>query len=118
MRRITIAVMLTLLIAVLGTGVASAQGNSDGDARGLGQHSRGDLRDTICGPVDAKLGAGACTATVIFLAPLAVVGGLFVGGRQTPFVLSGSAGVAMCGAGALIFPNRCNDWACRQGLRL
>ena len=64
-----------------------------------------DLRDTICQPLDSKLGPGACSATVIFLVPMAVAGGMWIGGVRHPMALSGGAAVGMCGAGALVFPN-------------
>ena len=106
MRRITIAVMLTLLIAVLGTGAVSAQGNGqEREGHGGESFKMSDLRDTICQPLDSKLGPGACSATVVFLVPLAVFGGMWVGGIRHPFALSGGAVVGMCGAAALVFPS-------------
>ena len=107
LRRLTIAaVMVGLMITVMGTGAVSAQGNGqEREGHGGESFKMSDLRDTICQPIDAKLGAGACTATVIFLAPLGVCFGLWVGGVRHPMALSGGAAVGMCGAGALVFPS-------------
>ena len=100
------AVLVGLMITVMGTGAVSAQGNSqEREGHGGESFKMSDLRDTICQPLDSKLGPGACSATVIFLVPLAVAGGMWVGGVRHPFALSGGAAVGMAGAGALVFPN-------------
>ena len=100
------AVLVGLMIAVMGTGAVSAQGNGqEREGHGGESFKMSDLRDTICQPLDSKLGPGACSATVIFLVPMAVAGGMWIGGIRHPFALSGGAAVGMCGAGALVFPS-------------
>ena len=107
LRRLTIAaVMVGLMITVMGTGAVSAQGNGqEREGHGGESFKMSDLRGTICAPVDSKLGPGACSATVIFLAPLAVVFGLWVGHIKHPMVLSGAAITAMAGTAAVLYPN-------------
>ena len=96
--------MAVILMMLAIPGIASAQ-ESDGRGHGGESFRMSDLRGTICAPIDSKLGGGACEALVIFIVPMAVAGGMWVGGLRHPFVLSGGAAVGMAGAAALVFPN-------------
>ena len=104
MKRLALLAVILMMLAV--PGIASAQGNGqEREGHGGESFKMADLRDTICQPIDSKLGPGACSATVIFLVPMAIFGGMWVGGIRHPFALSGGAVVGMCGAAALVFPN-------------
>ena len=76
----------------------------DTGAGGIWSERKG-LRGMICALPSAILGDGACAPLVIFTAPIAVIGGMFmVGGVRNPLVLSGAGLVAMSGMAALIAP--------------
>ena len=74
------------------------------DFKGL--RSERGLRSTICSLPSAILGPGACAPLMIFGAPLAVIGGMFlVGGVRNPMILAGAGLVAMSGMSALVLPS-------------
>ena len=73
------------------------------DFKGL--RSERGLRGMICSLPSAILGPPSCAPLTIFVAPLAVTGGMFmVAGVRNPMILSGAGLVAMSAMAAVVMP--------------